>query len=587
MGTMIPDQALNVPKYSREDEMFHALKEHLPEDYYVFYSFHLVSAEGKKIEESETDFVIFCPHKGIMCIEAKNGRIKAKERVWYYSSGKKIWGGAGPFEQASKEKWDIYNLFVDNNRQDIINNCKFLHAVWLPSFSKKDIENNAINYPSEVDRDLTLTSDALVDPKTYIDKIFSLDVQNEGIKTKLDEEQINYILYEVLCPKFDIVPSLKSDIDLNNAIFNHLLDEQKHILDYLEEQNDAVINGVAGSGKTLIAVEKAKRCSTEGKTLFLCFNRYLADFLRKNKKNPNVEYNTIDGFVYSLSQSEDKEDTPPDINAYKTAVKLLSDSYLEESFPYKNIIIDEGQDFGQDRIEKSKIIETLRTIILSEEINGCFYIFYDKLQFVQGKKIPEYIINADCRMSLYKNCRNTENIAITSLRPFSEIRKPQTGDMVVKGESTQLFVASSTEECYRVIEQCVNDCLSNKIDDIVVLTGAAKIEDSLLNQFVSGNKITVGGKKYLFTTCRKFKGLEADVVILTDISFSMMNSDDINLFYVGCSRAKNRLYMLSIMNDEQLKEVYRAIKNKKPSNNVKKSFATLLNAKYMQPSIEE
>ncbi|MDC7278059.1 NERD domain-containing protein [Butyrivibrio fibrisolvens] len=583
MAIMIPDQALNVPKYSREDEMFYALKEKLSKEYYVFYSFHKVTVENKKIEESETDFVVFHPQKGILCIEAKNGRITCENRYWRYSSGKPIWNGLGPFEQADKEKWELHGLFKDKGQMAILNNCKFLHAVWLPSYSEKDINNKVINYPSEVDARLTIPSEALVDPTKYIERIYSYDVQKDGIVTNLNQTQIEYIMYDVLAPKFNVVPTMKSDIDLNNATFDRLLDEQKNILNYLEEQKDAVINGVAGSGKTWIAVEKARRCSDENnKTLFICFNRYLVDFLRKNKKIQNVDYYTIDGYVYELNQQAEASDSLPSIKEYNNAVKLVSDAYLEGRYPYKNIIIDEGQDFGFERIYKSKIIETLKTIIRSDEVDGCFYVFYDKLQFVQGKKLPEYIIDADCRMTLYKNCRNTENIAKTSLRPFSDIRKPKLGDMVIQGDSTEMYYADGCEESYDIIQNCIESCERENINDIVILTCAPKVEDSIMFKFVKGDKLLISNKKYTFTTCKKYKGLEADAVILIDITFSMMNSDDVNLFYVGCSRAKNRLFMLSPMSDEQLKEIYRVFKKKKASNNAKKSFATFLNAKYIQ-----
>ena len=50
----------------------------------------------------------------------------------------------------------------------------------------------------------------------------------------------------------------------------------------------------------------------------------------------------------------------------------LETAYFEGAFPFRHIIIDEGQDFGQDRIEEADIISTLETTVLSEEINGSF-----------------------------------------------------------------------------------------------------------------------------------------------------------------------------------------------------------------------
>lgn len=79
-----------------------------------------------------------------------------------------------------------------------------------------------------------------------------------------------------------MIPSPKAiDIAMIDQM-NQLLHEQYRLLDFLEEQNSAVINGAAGTGKTMIAVEKARRHSINGeKVLFMCYNRLLCDYLIK------------------------------------------------------------------------------------------------------------------------------------------------------------------------------------------------------------------------------------------------------------------------------------------------------------------
>ena len=75
MAIMHPEKPANFDPHSREDLMFEALKE-LSDEYYVFHSFAIVNVVDMKMYESETDFVIFHPKKGIMCIEAKAGQVK-------------------------------------------------------------------------------------------------------------------------------------------------------------------------------------------------------------------------------------------------------------------------------------------------------------------------------------------------------------------------------------------------------------------------------------------------------------------------------------------------------------------------------
>ena len=48
-----------------------------------------------------------------------------------------------------------------------------------------------------------------------------------------------------------------------------LTKEQNSLLDYLEEQRVAAIQGAAGTGKTWLAVEKAQKLAGSGKVLFL------------------------------------------------------------------------------------------------------------------------------------------------------------------------------------------------------------------------------------------------------------------------------------------------------------------------------
>ena len=71
MAIMIPEKPIEVPVGSREDEMFIALSG-LSDEYYVFHSFVMISNTEGILRESETDFVIFHPKKGILCLEAED-----------------------------------------------------------------------------------------------------------------------------------------------------------------------------------------------------------------------------------------------------------------------------------------------------------------------------------------------------------------------------------------------------------------------------------------------------------------------------------------------------------------------------------
>lgn len=73
MAIMIPEKPIDIPIGSHEDEMFIALS-NLPDEYYVFHSFVIINNVNGVQYESETDFIVFNPQKGIICIEAKAGQ---------------------------------------------------------------------------------------------------------------------------------------------------------------------------------------------------------------------------------------------------------------------------------------------------------------------------------------------------------------------------------------------------------------------------------------------------------------------------------------------------------------------------------
>lgn len=75
MAIMYPEKPKEFCAASLEGDMFSAL-EKLPDSYHVFHSFSIVTQVDGVIYESETDFVVFHPEKGILCIEAKAGAVQ-------------------------------------------------------------------------------------------------------------------------------------------------------------------------------------------------------------------------------------------------------------------------------------------------------------------------------------------------------------------------------------------------------------------------------------------------------------------------------------------------------------------------------
>lgn len=238
------------------------------------------------------------------------------------------------------------------------------------------------------------------------------------------------------------------------------------------------------------------------------------------------------------------------------------------------VIIDEGQDFGSEAIEETDIIQLIHDIIVDAGQGGTFYVFYDRLQLIQAREMPKFIGDLDCRLTLYRNCRNTENIAVTSLRPITE-RKPKVFEGAVKGAPAKIHFCDSTQNERERIDSIIDDLAADGYRDIVLLTCKTEAT-SILSDSVNNGKYR---NKYLFTTCRKFKGLEADVVILLDVDKDTFDQENVLIFYVGTSRARTKLEITAILSDDECKEILLSVLNYQGKvRRAKKDFAGALNA---------
>ena len=562
MAIMIPERPRNFEPASQEGLIFDALAL-LPEEYYVFHSFRISDVRDGVFHESETDFVILNRFKGVICLEAKAGKVRYENGCWLYGSGIPMHNG-GPFNQASANKYKLMRYISDSNMAFVLEKCKFFHAVWFPSVSNSQLRTMTL--PSEGDKKLVLTKEALVAPEEFLNEVFALNLPNH-VETNLSETECKRLVQEIFCPQFNVFPSASFEADLKKIVFHRLLDEQAGILDFLDEQLTAAVNGAAGTGKTMIAVEKARRHAAAGeRVLVLCFNNLLKEYLEEHYAHELVEYYTIAGFACKMCNT-----TKPNYGELKSK---LEDYYIFGTFPFKHVIIDEGQDFGTEYIEEADIVQLFHDIIVDSDQGGTFYIFYDRLQLIQAREMPKFIGDLDCKLTLHRNCRNTENIATTSLKPIIE-RKPKVFEGAVKGAPAKFHFCESLQSEKDKIDTIINELSADGYKDIVILTCKTEAT-SILSDVARDGKYK---RKYKFTTCRKFKGLEADVVILIDVDSDTFEPENVLRFYVGTSRARIKLEITAVLSDEECKKILLTSLNYSGKiRRAKKDLAGALNA---------
>ena len=576
MAHMYPETPRECTEGSLEKSMFEAL-EKLPEEFCVFHSFSIVYVIDDMLYESETDFVIFHPKKGLLCIEAKAGRVDYKDGEWKYGSGIPM-SHDGPFNQAAQNKWKLKKYIEDQNMGYILQKCKLLHAVWFPSVPTEYILKKAL--PSEADKNIILTNDSLNNIEEDINRIFNIEVSRR-VQTQLGAVDAELLMRKVLAPSFKLIALSEIRAIHRKNVFKSMLKEQVALLNYLEEQNCAVINGMAGTGKTIMAVEKARLHSDAGEhVLFLCYNAKLKEYLKNAYKYEYVEYYTIDGLASKLCNTAEAD--------YSMFKEKLLEYYVYGGFPWKHIIIDEGQDFGQDRIDEINLIELLKSIVVNDvDSVGSFYIFYDKNQLVQGSKIPDYIKESDCKLTLYRNSRNTENIAITSNRLLGNQKKPKVAKNPLQGNSPEFLIFSESEDYISTINRALDSIIEKNVAESIVIITSKTEKVSQMSVYCKDGFYQYREKLIMFTTYRKFKGLEADAVVVIDIDAMLLDPENIyrdKALYVGASRARYELSLVANISKEECELLLGKINigNTPRSKRPFKSLATFLNAKYME-----
>lgn len=534
------------------------LLEQLPNDFYVLHSTSWNEqrrrnelSPRKYVQWGEADFTVYHPEKGIIVFEVKDGLISySRERGWIQTNRKTgATSSIDPMAQAEKSKYYFRDQIFKPAFDGMIP-FTFCSAVWFTSGDRNLVTGNLpLNYKEET----TLWANDLASVAQVQNAMNRVFKYHDAYCANPSQELTSKTL-DLLAPEFGLVKSIHSRAIANETLFHLMTREQNRLLEYLDEQQTAAIHGAAGTGKTIMAIEKAKRLETDGPVLLLCFNRFLMEHIREelSDNHPNISVFTIDGLYTKLSGGLPHFDSADDRN--DAILEVLMD-WKSLRWNYKHIIVDEGQDFFADHLQLLGEI--------AEEKDGCFYVFYDKNQFIQGQEYPEWLDHAECRLVLSHNWRNTHEIALTSTRPIALPEKRiRMNPFMERAEQPKpkLFFVSDNEALQDYVLKLIRKYSDAKYkkSDIVLLSmkaeGCSALErENMIPELAAICSDKRQTNKVLFTTVRKFKGLEADVVICIDVDEdTFTNETNRSLFYVGTSRAKTWLDIVTTTSQEAL-----------------------------------
>lgn len=491
----------------------------------VFHSLAWQGIRNGRQGDGEADFLILDPKRGLLLVEVKGGIIDIQNGVWHTTNRRGRRSTIkNPFEQATASKHALIKYLEGNSKA--LHKIPINHAVCFPDIS---IARSIGTYGP---RPLVIDADDLTDLPNVLGKIFTYwRMARQMASTEIDD------LVGLLAPTTKIYRRLHRDLDSIDEELIELTHNQIQILHGLRLVKRVAVVGGAGTGKTVLAVEKARQlASADKKTLLLCYNELLRAHLIRQLSGSRVDVHTFHSFAGTILRMAGQSGGPQADNEWfeSRAADDLAEALKNGGPKYDAVILDEAQDFSREWIS------SLLNLLVDD--TSTFYMFLDSHQDLFGRSwtIPEGFIT----YFLSSNCRNTLPIAKKVASVFDE----EVDSLGVEGrEPTFIAIERDSEltsEVTFLVDQLISD---EKIPPqrIVVLSNDAKIVRILREMSVAEAVFTtLDGRGVAVETISRFKGLEREVVVLALSSNTTENSHVGHLAYVGMSRARGALYVI-------------------------------------------
>ena len=546
MAKMIPAALSPDVKSPAERKIFDWFKnDPVTKDWIVFHSLGIENHQT--VVFGEIDFLVCASNLGVFALEVKGGRIARKDGVWVYTDkyGIEHEKVRGPFEQASE---GMYSVKQELNKRDITKNAKNTlcgYGVMFP-----DVEY--------INTDLDVNQAEIFDKRDgqcvgkYIKRLS--EYNKEKLRNKKvfvvypSEDDINEIVKALRCD-FDKALPLSTKLEYAENTLLTLTEEQYKCIDGLAMNKRCLINGAAGTGKTVLAIKNVKESVANGsKVGFFCFNLLLEDELKRHFANCEVKpsyVGSLTKYIENLVKKYDLYDFSKitDFSAfYRKELPLLAiDAINIDGVKFDKIVLDEAQDLMSD--EYLLVIDAL----LEGGLKKGQWFFFGDFDFqtiynreITGEKVAE-LLEDNASFALFNltvNCRNTPNIQ----KEMNSIFKTDTKTLSKDKNMPEVEFINFVDQDDEAI------ALTNKLKELLN-SGVKPSEITILSPFKFENSVASKINKYqinlvkdagdniTYSTIQGFKGLENKTIILTDIQ--TYNKPD--LMYVAMSRARSML----------------------------------------------
>ena len=545
MPTFIPPYLGEEIKSNAEKKMYDVLQQLNMKNAYVLHSLGLPKHQSKIY--GEIDFVVVC-ERGIACLEIKGGRVECREGKWLFTDryGVEREKPEGPFAQVSGNMFSLKQIL--SQRFSNIPQLKNVLVACGVVFPDIEFKSRGQEIIPEIIFDKTME-----DITEYMNRMFDYweSRQHKGV-SKLPpaviQELVNYLRGE-----FSFIPSLADRLDGIEKRLVRLTAEQARVMDALGMNEHLLIEGTAGTGKTLLAVDFAVKQAEQGKkVLYLTFNKNLSNGISgqigdyENLRVINLH--ALFGEYVEVDAEQVKEDPKKYFgetfaDAFYDYISNLSKEQLAP-LQYDLLVMDEGQD-----IIKENYLCSLDYLLKGGFEKGHWAIFYDEKQNIYNPAYQEgmeLLQSYHCtKFKLFVNCRNTVQIGTYSANASGFA---MTEYLKENGEEVQKITYSDEADYGKQIREILKKLKAEKVAmrDVMFLAPKKYKNSRLYEAGIEAMEVGEDEEKEnlpRFATIQGYKGLDSKVVILCDVD-DILDKNYSKFIYIAATRARTLLYIV-------------------------------------------
>jgi hypothetical protein len=546
------------------------LRAALPRDYRLFANVAWLgrTAAHRGLRDGEADIVLAHPDRGFLVFEVKSGEIARDANGRWYAGGHEL--RPNPFEQARTSMHTLMDKLAELPDAPQSFHPIAGHAVALPDVDLASAGANLRLIGPEIDPDLVFDRAKLPedDPETTclaVERAFALWAGDSADRRAPGAQGV-HLLEEILETPVALRSLLRSEIVEGDREVVGLTDHQIGVLRRLQGNRRVQIVGAAGTGKTMLAAEKARRLAREGfETLLVCFNQPLVRLLVEETADvANATGRLTVKTFHQLCEDLAREaGTPPAKpnpvtgDWFSETMPKALDEAVEKLGPrFHAIVIDEGQDFDANWLLS---LEAL----LFDPKQDVLYVFHDPAQAIYRDDVVESL--GLTSFALDENCRNPGPIHDFAMGHAPDA--PETVPLRDDGRAVELIEAepgTPTLDALRKVLHRMRVDEGVRPWDIAVLVGGRLEESDVWRERRFGNEVLWNGQVddagrtiglaagdvpepppdvIVCDSIRRFKGLEKPVVVLVELKPDDKRLE--RLLYIGSSRARQHLVVIA------------------------------------------